>query len=276
MMPMANVLLGLASIGLRLITIGSERSFPPALPLPGAWMTLRKWSYSRLSAVVAPTEEIRQWLLEHTTARRVEVIPNPIAWPFVPQAPMMAPTAVGYAGRRRLLAVGRLGEEKRFANLIEVFATLLPDFPGWELVVLGDGPQRQSLHGLIMRLGLSDVVFLPGHVGNLGDWYRSADLFALTSRFEGFPNVLLEALAHGLPAVSVDCDTGPRDIIRPGVDGMLVPPEDDVALAVALRGLMGSEDVRQHLGARAAEALDRFSLDRIVGPWERLLGGGQG
>lgn len=276
MMPVANTLLALASIGLKCVSIGSERSYPPALPLPRAWRILRKWSYARLGAVVAPTEEIRGWLLKHTLARRVVVIPNPVAWPFAATAPQVQPSKVGRSERRRLLAVGRLGNEKRFVNLIEAFASLVPRFPDWELVLVGEGPERARLSEMIESAGLSATVFLAGHVGNLGDWYRSADLFTLTSRFEGFPNVLVEALAHGLPAVSVDCNTGPRDIIRPGVDGLLIPPEDDSALADALGHLMGDAGLRERFGARAIEARERFSLARTAAAWERLLRGGDG
>lgn len=273
LMPVPNVLLAIASAGLRLTCIGSERSYPPSLPLGGAWETLRKLAYGRLAAVVAPTSEIRIWLLQHTTARRVDVIPNPIAWPLATAEPVVSPATVGRPGRKRLLAVGRLGEEKRFAALIRVFSSLTKSAPDWELVILGEGPERDELEEYVRRLGLEEAVFLPGHIGNVSDWFRSADLYVLTSRFEGFPNALLEAMAHGLPAVAVDCLTGPRDIIRPEVDGLLVPPNDDGALTTALHRLMTDPVTRAALAARASEARVRFSLDSVAASWERLFEG---
>jgi glycosyltransferase involved in cell wall biosynthesis len=105
----------------------------------------------------------------------------------------------------------------------------------------------------------------------LGDWYAAADVFVLSSRFEGFPNALVEAMAHGVPAISFDCDTGPRDIIRGGRGGVLVPPEDSDALAGALRMLFSDIGMRQRLSAEALEVRKRFSIDYVCGQWERLF-----
>jgi glycosyltransferase involved in cell wall biosynthesis len=93
----------------------------------------------------------------------------------------------------------------------------------------------------------------------------------MTSRFEGFPNALAEAMAYGLPAVSYDCDTGPRDLIRHEVDGLLVPPNDLVALTAALRHLMGDDALRAKFASRAVEVRGRFSEARVTNMWERLF-----
>jgi glycosyltransferase involved in cell wall biosynthesis len=93
----------------------------------------------------------------------------------------------------------------------------------------------------------------------------------MSSRFEGFPNTLAEAMAHGLPAVSFDCDTGPRDIIRHEVDGLLVPPGDLDALTEALARLMADDALRQQYAARAVEVRQRFSMERVAGMWETLF-----
>ena len=108
-------------------------------------------------------------------------------------------------------------------------------------------------------------------VGNIGEWYERADLFVMSSRFEGFGNTLAEALAHGVAAVSFDCDTGPRDIIRHEVDGLLVPPGDTVALTAALDKLMCDPALRQQFAKRAVEARARFSMERVAGMWEALF-----
>lgn len=175
-------------------------------------------------------------------------------------------------GRKRALAAGRLVEQKGFDLLIEAFARVAGQHPQWDLVIVGDGPLRTDLEHAVRRRGLQNRVFLPGKVGNIGDWYEAAHLFVLSSRFEGFANVLAESLSHGLPAISFDCPTGPADIIRHGVDGLLVPPNDVGKLAAAMSLVMNDENLRSALAARAVEARERFSVERIAAQWEALFG----
>ncbi|MCC2973783.1 glycosyltransferase family 4 protein [Massilia sp. IC2-476] len=271
-MSTPNVLLALAACGLPwLRTVGSERCYPPHAPLGRLWQGLRRRSYGRLDAVVALTSECAAWITEHTFAHRVPVIPNPTSWPLPVRPPVLAPQAVCAPGRRLLLAVGRLEPVKNFATLVAVFARLAPRHADWDLVILGAGPERAALEAAVRAAGLEGRIALPGIAGNVGEWYARADLFVMSSHSEGFPNALAEALAHGLPAVSFDCNTGPRDIIRQGVDGLLVPAGDSEALAHALGRVMGDDGLRQALAARAGEARERFSLEKIAGMWESLF-----
>ncbi len=271
MMSTANILLALASLGLKdVATVGSERTYPPRIPLGRAWGLLRTYSYGHLDAMVALTDESAVWLHQHTRARLIPVIPNAVIWPMPEQAPrLQIPEPV--EGLRTLLAVGRMSEEKGFARLIAVFHRLAPNFPDWELVILGDGPDRQTLEAQITATGLGGRVHLPGRAGNVGQWYAAADLYVMSSRFEGFPNTLVEAMAHGLPAVSFDCDTGPRDIIRHGIDGLLVPVENEAALEMALRQLMANDALRSQLGVKTQEVRQRFSMELVAKRWEKLF-----
>lgn len=125
-----------------------------------------------------------------------------------------------------LLAVGRLVEGKGFGPLIETFSRLAQDFPDWMLVILGEGPDREALEHQVQSVGLVGRIRLPGQAGNASRWYKAADLYVMSSRSEGFPNTLIEAMTHGLPTASFDCDTGPRNIIHHGMDGLLVPACD--------------------------------------------------
>jgi glycosyltransferase involved in cell wall biosynthesis len=271
MMNTANILLALAATGLRaLITVGSEHIHPPQISLARPWDVLRVRLYGHLTALTALTVESAAWLRQHTRARNIPVIPNAVSWPL-PQQPPHLPPPPRKSGRRILLAVGRLSEQKGFDILIQVFQRLARDFPDWRLVILGEGPDRKALEAQIASAGLADRISLPGRAGNVGQWYETADLYVLSSRFEGFPNTLTEAMAHGLPVVSFDCDTGPRAIIRHEVDGLLAPAGDGATLETALRRLMLDEALRSRFAARALEARERFSLQRIGGLWDKLF-----
>jgi glycosyltransferase involved in cell wall biosynthesis len=271
-MHTANVVLALAARGLPGVhTVGSEHNFPPKAPMGVVWETLRRHAYGHLHAVVALTHECAHWLERHSHARRVPVIPNPVVWPLSQHAPQVNPATSCAPGRQILLGVGRLSDEKNFTTLIAIFARLAPLHPDWDLVILGEGAQRAALSAQVQAGGLGQRVFLPGSVGNVGDWYARASLYAMSSHFEGFPNTLVEAMAYGLPAVSFDCDTGPRDIIRHGIDGVLVAPGDVEGMASALDTLMRDSRARARFARRAVDARERFSMEKISRMWETVF-----
>lgn len=273
-MHTANVVLALAARGLPGVrTVGSEHNFPPKAPMGPIWETLRRHAYGHLHAVVALTHECAHWLERHSHARCVPVIPNPVAWPLSQHAPQVSPAIACAPGRQILLGVGRLSDEKNFTTLITIFARLAPAHPDWDLVILGEGPQRAALAAQVRAGALAQRVFLPGSVGNIGDWYAQASLYAMSSHFEGFPNTLVEAMAHGVPAVSFDCDTGPRDIIRHGIDGLLVASGDADGMASALDRLMRDAHARVGFAQRAVDARERFSMVKISRMWEAVFTG---
>lgn len=272
MMSTPNVLLAFAAQGIpQLCTIGSEHCYPPHAPLGRMWSALRRTMYGRLSALVALTGECAAWIEQHSGATHVPVIPNAAIWPLPDNPPRITPQPLCAPGRRLVLAVGRLNPVKNFGALVNAFAALADKYPDWDLVILGEGPERPALEAAIRGRGAQARIFLPGIAGNVGEWYARADLFAMTSHSEGFPVALAEALAHGLPAVSFDCNTGPRDIIRHGIDGLLVPAGDSAALIQALERVMGDAHFREQLAARAPEARERFSIEKITRMWEDLF-----
>jgi len=268
MMTTANVVLAFAAYGLPIKTIGCEHIHPPQMPLGSLWEFLRRYSYGLLDVVTGLTTEGKMWLAGHTRAKTAMVMPNPVSWPLPLNEPRLLPPV---SERRILLAVGRLAEQKNFDGLIEVFSGLAPVHSEWDLYIVGDGPLRPALERQIQTSGLQNRVFLPGRAGNIGEWYQRADLYVLSSRFEGFPMTLVEAMAYNVAAVSFDCDTGPRDIIRHELDGLLVPPGDSAGLRVALDRLMGDDATRHRFAGRAAEIRERFSMTRIAGLWEELM-----
>lgn len=272
MMTDANVLVALASRGRpEICTVGSERSYPPRYPLGRAWSWMRRLCYGRLDAVVALTQESAAWLRANTTARACVVIPNGVWLPLPVHGPFVDVDSWCAVGRRIVLSVGRLSNEKGFDSLISAFGRVAGEHEAWDLVILGEGPERSLLERLVADGGLQGRVFLPGRAGNVSEWYQRADLYALSSRFEGFPNGLVEALCHGVPAISFDCDTGPRDVVRHNVDGLLVPPGDVSKLSIALSQVMGSESLRHRLSGGASQARERFSLVEVARRWEDLF-----
>jgi glycosyltransferase involved in cell wall biosynthesis len=271
MMTSANVVLAFASLGLGHRRIGAEHIHPPQLPLGRVWEFLRRQTYGFLHAVTALTHQSADWIRLNTNARKVVVIPNPILWPLPSHEPTVRTEEVCKPGRRIVLAVGRLAPQKQFHVLLEAFARVCTARSEWDLVILGDGPERPSLQALVKSRALTEKIFLPGTVGNIGDWYARANIFALTSRFEGFPYALVEAMAYGLAVLSYDCDTGPREILSHGQTGILVPPSSTEGIAEALLRLMNDEQLRSKMGQRATEIRERLSLERIAGQWEHLF-----
>ncbi len=270
-MSQANVLIALACLGTGTPTLGSEHSYPPKIPLGRAWEFLRRHTYRWLGGVAALTEESRQWLLKNTHTRRCWVIPNAVPYPIPAQEPLLPPFHAPHARKKRILSAGRLTDQKGFDLLIKAFSRLGPLQMQWELVIVGDGHLKDSLIRLCTELGVEESVSFPGAVGNIGDWYASADLFVLSSLYEGFGNVLAEALAYGVPCISFDCPHGPRHIVRHGLDGLLVKAEDVGALSHAMEQLMTNDAMRNRMATNAIDARDRFSLERIHGRWNEVL-----
>lgn len=275
MMTTASVLSVLACAGLSCRVIATEHTHPPSQTLSGFWQRLRRLTYPRAASVVALTRGTADWLAQHVPGSKLAVIPNPVHFPLPRAEPVLTP--VSGDGRKRLLAVGRLHADKGFDLLIQAYAKLAASHPGWDLVILGEGDERRALEAQVREAGLASRIFMPGRAGNVGDWYDSADLYVLTSRFEGLSNTLLESMASGLAAVSFDCDTGPREIIREGVDGVLVRPNGDVpALCKALDVVMRNDADRVRMAQAATDVRDRFSAARVLQKWQELFDGVRG
>jgi glycosyltransferase involved in cell wall biosynthesis len=268
MMTSANVLVALAGLGLPSATMGAERIYPPCDPLGWPWMLLRTYAYGLLDVVTAQTEMASTWLRTHTYGRRFVTIPNAVEWPLPGNEPAILPAAVLAPSQKLILAAGRLCPQKGFIYLIQAFGQLRCASDNWGLVILGEGPERTALESRVRGLGLERRVFLPGRAGNITDWYRRASIFVLSSLYEGFPNALLEAMAAGVPVLSFDCDAGPRDIIRQGVDGVLVPVCNETALAKSMEALMNDEMLRGEMARNAIAVRERFSEARVLGLWD--------
>lgn len=272
MITNSSVLLALAALGLpNLCSIGTERNHPPQTPLDFQWKILRSCTYGLLNVVTALTSESAEWIKHNTNARRIVVIPNAVFLPLPIEEPRIIPSVICRSGRKIVLAAGRLNAQKGHDWLIKAFSNLSQKHSDWDLVILGEGSLRTTIERQVQKAGLEKRIFIPGRAGNISEWYETADLYVMSSRFEGFPNSLLEAMAHGLPVVSFDCDTGPRDIVRHEVDGLLVPSGDVGALTASIDRLMSDPLERQRFAMKAVEVRERFSLKKILGMWEQLF-----
>jgi len=269
-MTSSNVIAIIAAYGLPINVVVSERQHPPRTDAAKYWVFLRRWLYGFADVVVVLAEESKKWVLTNTRSKNVCVLPNALKWPLPKTKGSVDPYEHIENDRKVLLAVGRLAHQKGYSFLLEAFAKLANEHSEWSLYIVGAGDQK-DLKRDIAELQLDDRIFLIGAVGNVADWYKRADLYVMSSRHEGFPNSLAEAMAAGCAPVSFDCDTGPRDIIEPGVTGILVEPENADALALALSDLMSDTPRRIAIGKAACVVRETYAQERIMARWSQLI-----
>lgn len=230
---------------------------------------LMRLLYRRAELVVAVSQQLANDLVKEMNlpAEKVVAIPNPLCVEDIRQA-ATAPVAHRFfsEGVPVLMAVGRLSPQKDFPTLVRAVADLR-ERRDVRLIVLGEGPARCELEGLVKSLGLSEVVDLPGFVTPPWPWMARANVVALSSRAEGWPNVLAEALALGVPVVATDCPTGPREILAGGKFGRLVPIGNVVEMSVALEDILDNPPDRAILCSRANE----WSTERVVESYLSIL-----
>lgn len=269
-----NLLVLMAMSGVNVPVIVSERSDPSQWQLGVIREKMRRWLYPHAAAVVVQTwrvgDSMRRWLPSDELA----VIANPVPAGDPDERQAHAPVRERLQlpmAAKIVAAMGRLEPQKGFDLLMEAFGRLHGQHPDWHLVIFGDGVSRSELETQAAGLKLTAFVHLPGSVRAARACLAEADLFVLSSRVEGFPNVLLEAMACGLAVVSFDCPSGPREIVRDGYDGLLVEAGNVAALEAAMSALMTSPAHREQLGRNARQVLERFSTTRIMAQWDQLL-----
>jgi glycosyltransferase involved in cell wall biosynthesis len=253
-------LLALDAAGHGVAAIGQEHMHLAAHPRAIRAQIARR--YPALDALSVLTERDRHDYAGLVGDERVVAIPNAVPAPPGPAAALTEPLVVG---------AGRLTPQKGFGRLLRAFAPVAERHPGWRLRICGAGPRRGALTRRADALGLDGAAVIGGPVRDLDAVLAAASIFVLSSRFEGLPLVLLEAMAHGLAVVSFDCPTGPREVIRDGHDGLLVADGDVGALSAAIEALVADEALRHRLGAAARETARRWSPDAAAARWEELL-----
>lgn len=262
-----NVLTLVAGLGLDLPIIACEHTDPRYHKIGPIWAGLRYLIYRRAVAVVVLTNALRGWAQRLVSAEAVRVIPNPVA---VSAEKCQDNHDHGHR-EGTIAAMGRLGPEKGFDILLRAFAQVARKRCEWSLIILGEGRERRALETLIEELGIKDRVTMPGRVQDPFQILRGLDMFVLSSRYEGFPMALVEAMACGLAVISTDFPSGVRDIVRDGTDAVVVPPDDVDALAAAMDRLMASPAERNRLRTHAVEVGERFGIEKVMSMWDELI-----
>lgn len=207
--------------------------------------------------IVLSHEDAAEW----TELNNVNVIHNPL--PFLPERQ-------SDNSQKQVIAVGRYMPQKGFDRLIPAWAIVSKRHPDWILRIYGDG-MRQQLQQQIDSLGISSTCILEHSTPNIMDKYCESSIFVLSSRFEGFGMVIIEAMACGVPPVSFTCPCGPRDIISDGKDGLLVENGDIEGMAEKICYLIENDDIRKKMGKQARLNVDRFKIEHIAQQWKKLF-----
>lgn len=194
----------------------------------------------------------------------IEVIPN---------AAMHVSDAYSDVMNKRVIAVGRLDYQKGFDRLIQAWELVqhTGKFTGWKLDIFGQGEWQEMLQQMIDKAELQNTVCLNRPTKQIGEEYVKSDMLVMSSNYEGFPMVMIEAMACGLPVVSFDYKCGPKDIIQTGINGLLVPNGDIQALADAMMEVMADEAYRKMLSLNARKVVDTYSEQAVMAQWIRLF-----
>lgn len=207
--------------------------------------------------VVLTEEDAKMW----GEMPNIRVIPN--AANFIAQK-------YSDCSEKRVIAVGRLDYQKSFDRLILVWEKVHEKMQDWRLDIFGQGEWKDMLQGMIDERGLQDVVRINAPTKNIGKEYSESSMLVMSSHYEGFPMVMIEAMACGLPAVSFDFKCGPKDIIKDGENGVIVPDGDIDALAEAMMKLMGDDELRKRMGENAKKVVETYSEEKVMNKWVSL------
>ena len=264
MSPFMNAYAVFCTCGTRIAAVGTERANPFVLYADRKTTLLRRTAALLCRGFVCQTERARSFF-PAAVQRKAAVIPNAVF------NPLIAETAVPPERDKTVTALGRLDHNKGFDLLLRAFAAVNKDEPQYTLTIYGEGECRAELEALASHLGIADAVSMPGAVPDAILPISRSSVFVLSSRSEGMPNALIEALAAGVPCVAADCDMGPAELIRDGENGLLVPTEDAGAIAEAVLRILRDPALSAKLSENALQLRDTLHIDRITEKWIAYL-----
>lgn len=244
----------------------SVRNNPRALPW--YYRVIIRHLYPLGAEVVAVSQGVADALAVAGSAlhRKLRAIPNPVDLQLIERHASESPPEDPVFKQPYILAVGRLAHQKGYDRLIEAYAAGATSH-AVNLVIAGDGTERPRLEALAERLAVRGRVFLPGAFQNPFALMARAEAYVLSSRWEGWPNAMVEALACGCPVIAFDCPFGPREILQHDVTGLLVPDGDTSALAAAIHQLLGDEALQRRLAKNGKESVRAFDVQKIAKHW---------
>ena len=230
------------------------------------WLFAR-WLFPRAKKVVAVSQDGMRIFQEHLRLKNLGCLYNPVNLHRIRELAKERPS-VTIEGQY-IVAAGRLSPEKNFVSLIDAYAQSQAH-QTFKLLILGEGPERAALEQHIEDHDLKQQVILPGFMRNPYPYIAHAHCLVLSSLHEGFPVILIEALGLGRPVISTDCETGPREIIVQGENGLLVPTHDVPALAEALDRVCLGADVHAHFQQNATPSVEYLDIEKVAEQWLAL------
>lgn len=258
------VMLSLAMIGIanHSRVILAERGDP--YTLPRIWQILARWAFKRSHNCIFQLEKQGQWYGSKVMAKSI-VIPN---------AFISTGSLVPYSGERKkaIVSVGRFVHEKRYEVLIQAFAKVHKKYPGYKLILYGEGPYRTIYEELVNQLNIGESVEMPGYTNNSMSAIQDSSVFVLSSLYEGMPNTLIEALAAGVPCVATDCTPGGPDFLTMhGTSGLLVPVDDADAMSEAICRIIESPHLASELSSKGKAVVELLDPETISKKWLNFL-----
>lgn len=240
----------------------SERNNPYYDPPNKVWRILRKFFYPLADGIVFQTNNVKNYFSKRIRQKSC-VIPNPLN-ENIPQ--------LSSNPRKNIIVnVGRLAKQKDQKTLILAFNIVNKKFPDYKLIIYGEGPLREELNSLIANLGLKNNVLLYGKEKDIYNKIKDAKVFVLSSIYEGYPNALIEAMALGIPVVSTNCDFGPSEIIKNGINGFLVEVGDYQGLANKILTILENEKLSNEFSGNSYKIRQLLSIDEITNKWESYI-----
>lgn len=270
-LPEMQVYVALAAVGLGIPRVETVRINPWKSGIVDTkFAPLWRWCFRSCRAVILQSEDQKPFFGRSVQKKSV-VIPNPVNLRYIEN-----PKTEYSATPRKIVAAGRLTKQKNYKMMIDAIGLVLPEYADVSLEIYGAGEQEEELASYIKAQGLEPNVKLMGRSNALYRVYQNADLYLMSSDYEGMPNALAEAMAVGLPCISTDCKTGPRDLIDDGENGYLVPCGDAQVLAKTITQVLAMPaDVQRTLGQNARNKILNFcseenSLNRVMALIESL------
>ena len=254
-----NMIALAAAFGTKIPVVVADRNDPRHMPKQGPVRIARNWLYRLADTVVVQTQHNKDYFSK-SLQKKCQIIYNPV------DIQEQKGLALRTDKKRRIVSAARLMKQKNQLMLIDAFAQIKKNFPDYTLTIYGEGPFRETLEKRIEELGLGDSVSLPGKVQNVFDCIADADLFVLSSNFEGMPNALIEAMCLGLPVISTKV-SGATDLIEHGKNGLLTDVGNTQQMVECMGQMLADAQLRSSCASNALEINERLQVDRIVGQW---------